>query len=175
MDIFFILSALLTLLVMMAMVTDLTKYKIPNKINGSILLLYIVACVISPEGKNVWKDGLLAFAILFTIGNILFRFRVMGGGDVKMISVLALWVGYGLSLLNFVVMFGLIGGLLTLLLLSLRKITPYLMLKLTGGQGNIPRVLSYHEPLPYGVPIGLVFLQMLWTGAIPLLPVISPL
>jgi prepilin peptidase CpaA len=169
----FFIATLLTLLIMFAMVTDLATYRIPNKINGAILVLYPIACLILPEGAAVWKDGLLGFLILFTIGNIIFRFRIMGGGDVKMIAVLALWVGYGMSLVNFVTLFGLLGGILTLFLLSLRKLTPYVILKLKGEQGTIPRVLSYNEPLPYGVAIGLAFLWMLWNNMIPLLPVLS--
>ena len=160
---------------MMAMVTDLATYRIPNKINGAMLFLYVMACVLLPEGKKVWLDGLIAFVILFTIGNILFRFRIMGGGDVKMIAVLAMWAGYGRPLADFVTLTGLIGGVGTLLLLSLRKITPYVVLKLSHGKGSIPRVLSYHEPLPYGVAIGSAFLWVLWAGLIPLLPVIHPL
>ena len=171
MTIAFVFATLLTLLIMMAMVTDVASYRIPNKINGAMLLLYPIACVLLPGGGEVWLNGIIGFVILFAIGNILFRFRVMGGGDVKMIAVLSLWIGYGMPLLNFVTLFGLLGGVGTLMLLSLRKITPFIVLKLKGEQATIPRVLSYHEPLPYGVPIGITFLYLLWTGVVPLLPV----
>jgi prepilin peptidase CpaA len=165
----FLLSTLLTVLIMFAMVTDIATYRIPNWVNGALLALYPIACVLLQADMSVWLHGLYGFGVLFVVGMLIFALRIMGGGDVKMIAVLALWVGFGQPLLLFVIYFALLGGVMTLLLMFLRKIAPYVVLKWRGVQGNIPRVLSYEEPLPYGVAIGLAFLWFLWRGQIPLL------
>jgi prepilin peptidase CpaA len=168
----FLIATLLTLLSMIAMVTDLATYRIPNWVNGALLVLYPVACVLLQAEMDLWLHGLAGFAVLLALGIGLFAFKIMGGGDVKMIAVLALWVGFGQGLIDFMILFALLGGVLTLALLFLRKLAPYLVLKWRGVHGTIPRVLTYHEPLPYGVAIGLAFVWVLWRGEIPLLGVL---
>lgn len=166
MEMSLVIPVLLTLGVMYAIVTDVTSFRIPNMVNLALLALYPVTLLLFDTDAN-WLNGIIAFLILFAVGYLLFAFRVAGGGDVKMLAVLGLWVGWGVELVAFLVLMSLLGGVLTLFLLVGRKLMPYLILKWRGEQATIPRVLTYGEPLPYGVAIGSAFLWLLWRGELP--------
>lgn len=141
---------------------DVTRYTIPNWLVWSLLVLYPVAVYLSPEAVD-WKMAVVAMLLVFAVGYIIFSLRVMGGGDVKLITVLALWVGWGMPLMEFMIMFGLIGGVFTLFLLAVRKAEPYLPWK---KRLATPRLFQKGAPVPYGVAIGLAFVWMMYMGKI---------
>jgi len=89
----------------------------------------------------------------------------MGGGDVKLITVLALWVGWG-DLGYFSILFALIGGVFSLVIFFARKVQLYLPWK---ERFKMPRILQKDAPIPYGVAIATAFLWMMWQGKITLL------
>ncbi|MGI9492229.1 MAG: prepilin peptidase, partial [Geminicoccaceae bacterium] len=60
----------------------------------------------------------------FMIGFILFAFNLMGGGDVKLMSGLALWAGVDLVAL-FLVITGLAGGVMSLCVLLFRRLAEH--------------------------------------------------
>jgi prepilin peptidase CpaA len=154
---------ILSALVVWAMITDVKSYRIPNAVNLAIILLYPAAFLISDAPLN-WQNALLGFVIIFAVGFALFALNIMGGGDVKMLSAVALWVEYGMELGNFLMLMALVGGVLTIFLLSARKFVPYLMLKFNKDAVKISKVLTYGAPIPYGVAIGFSFLWLLWSG-----------
>ena len=145
---------------------DVTRYKIPNWLVGSLLLLYPVAVYISPQLVD-WKMSLLGMLAVFLIGYGVFSMRWMAGGDVKLITVLALWVGPQ-QLIGFVMLFAIIGGVFSLLIIGARRIEP--MMPWPKGF-IIPRILQKDAPMPYGVAIASAFLWMMWIQQIPLLVV----
>lgn len=166
MDPAFIFALMLTLLLLIAMITDGAHYIIPNWLNAMILLLYPFMFFMVPGAENVaWIEALYGFGAVFAVGYLLFAFNVMGGGDVKLFSALALWVGFGMTALKFVLYAAIIGGLLTLLLLAGRLIMAGLWrtLKISA---DIPRLLSFGEPVPYGIAIAIGFLIVLWNGEV---------
>lgn len=140
---------------------DVTRYTIPNWLIGSLLVLYPVAVFLGPAGVD-WPMAIVAMVITFAVGFGVYAMRWMGGGDIKLISVLALWVGLK-GLPDFVVLFALLGGVFSILVLVARKIEPHLPLK------NTPKLFQKNAPIPYGVAIGIAFLILLWQGRIPTL------
>lgn len=144
---------------------DVRKYIIPNWIVGSLLVLYPIAVLMSPAEVD-WKMALVAMVIVFGVGYFVFAMRWMGAGDVKFITVLALWTGYT-ELLHFVFMFAILGGLFSGFLWGFRKMVPSFAGKLPFKE--LPRILREGEPVPYGVAIAMAFLFMLWTNKIPAL------
>ena len=117
--------ALYLLFAMLAtMWLDVTRYTIPNWLIGSLLLLYPVAVYLSPAHVD-WAMAIVAFFVVFIVGYIIFVLRVMGGGDVKLIAALALWVGWW-KLPEFILLFALLGGAFSIILLIIRKIRLYL-------------------------------------------------
>lgn len=144
------LIALLGLLLLVAAIGDLRTREIPNWLNGAIALLAIPFWW--SMGLAVWPDMALQIGValgVFALFALLFQLGWMGGGDVKMIAALALWLPLG-GLLNLLVIMSLAGGVLTLVMLARHR-----LLK-SGAELEIP----------YGVAIAFAGL---WVTAQPFL------
>ena len=60
-------------------------------------------------------------ALVLAVTFVMFAIGGMGGGDAKLMAATALWMGFNLNLLGYLVTSAFIGGLLTLAILSYRK------------------------------------------------------
>lgn len=149
---------------------DLTRYIIPNWMSAVLLALYpamLLSTPALPEGFSVWVS-LLVFLVVFAIGIAVFALKWMGGGDVKLLAVLALWTGKE-AVAELFIYTGMLGGVMALALLTARPLAGR-MVPVEKAE-RIPRVLRHREPLPYGLAITAAFLIILWMGGIPGLPV----
>jgi prepilin peptidase CpaA len=88
----------------------------------------------------------------------------MGGGDIKLMTAGALWVGLQ-NLPDFLFIVALLGGVFSFFMLVVRKLVPFIP-KITKT-ADVPRILRDGEPIPYGVAIALGFLFMLLNGKVP--------
>lgn len=79
-----------------------------------------VGSVFSNIGLNIGGSLLSALAV-FLAGLFAFRLRVLGGGDVKLLTACALWTG-GTYLMLFLAVTAMAGGVLALLQLSARLV-----------------------------------------------------
>ena len=61
--------------------------------------------------------------VVFGLGAIAFRFRVLGGGDVKLLAASALWLGLG-EIGAFLLATAFFGGLLALIFLGWQMLRP---------------------------------------------------
>lgn len=156
----------LTLAMLRVMVTDATRFTITNQLNISIAVLWGVTAFFLPVDPY---GALMASALMLGVGLILFYTNLMGGGDVKLLTVLILWTGWGKASLTFLFTMGMVGGVIVLVLLVLRGMIPRIALRLCPTR-NVPRVFSPGEPVPYGLAIAGAFLWMLWEGLVPALP-----
>ncbi len=167
------MSEFLTLYIVFAMLAtcwlDVTRYTIPNWLVGSLLVLYPLAFFLHPHGAD-WKMALAAMGLVFACGFVVFALKIMGGGDIKLITVLALWVGWN-YLADFVVLFALLGGVFSIFLLITRKIFPYLPIPKTI---KTPRVFQNKAPIPYGVAIAGAFVILMAQGKISVLAAALP-
>ena len=141
---------------------DATRFIIPNWLVGSLLLLYPVAFFVSPIVVD-WKMDLLGMLGTFVLGYFIFALRIMGGGDVKLIVVLSLWVGLS-KLAMFGFNFAVLGGVLSIVVLIMRKIIPYVV----KNKEKLPRIFRDKQPVPYGLAIAGAFLMMLYSGDVPI-------
>jgi prepilin peptidase CpaA len=117
----YVLSAVLAVLLLRAAYTDWRARDIANGLNLTIALLaplYWWASDIS-----IWPDVGIQIATatgVFAVGTLFFYLGAMGGGDVKLLGALALWLP-GLVMLRLAVIMSLAGGFLTLALLIHHK------------------------------------------------------
>lgn len=144
----FLPSALLLLLAAMlvcAAVTDLRARIISNKLNAAIALLaplYWWGMGLSP-----WPDMAIQVALsvgVFAVFAGLFALGMMGGGDVKMLAALALWLPAG-ALVSLLVLMALLGGVVT--------VATMIHHRLARREGVIE--------IPYGVAIALAGLWVI--------------
>ncbi len=129
-------------LVLCAAWSDFRDYLIPNRISVGLLLLYPAFVLSAPQTIDWQNASLIAGAVLL-VSTALFAARVMGGGDVKLLSVCALWAGPE-QVLPFIFMTAFAGGTMSFaLLLRVRY----------GWIVGIPGTTLAETKVPYGVAI----------------------
>lgn len=156
-------AALFAILLTAAMVAviayDVRHYIIPNALNVFILGAYPFAAYLL--GLD-WPMALLAAGIALLLGMGIFALGFMGGGDIKLLVVLVLWIGWDMAAVNFLFLTAIAGGALVIAVMLARFILP----PLWRGR-NLPRLLSPKQPVPYGIAIAAGFIVVLWSGQIP--------
>jgi prepilin peptidase CpaA len=126
-----VLLAALALLLLIAAATDLRARVIGNWLNLAIALLapaYWFATGLAP-----WPDMALQLALglgVFAAFAALFALGWMGGGDVKLLAALALWLPAFL-VFKLLVLMSLIGGVLTVAYVAVHRLRKL-------GQPEIP-------------------------------------
>jgi prepilin peptidase CpaA len=140
----FLLLALVALL-LSAGVEDVRTREIANWKNAAIALLAPLWWVAS--GLTLWPGVAIQIAVallVFGLFVLAFSMGQMGGGDVKMIGALALWLPPS-TLLWMLVLMSLLGGALTLLMLA----------------HKLFRRRKQRPEIPYGVAIALATLLVI--------------
>jgi prepilin peptidase CpaA len=87
------IAYVLPALLLIAAVSDVRAYRIPNWLTlATALLFFPVAWWMGMP----WADyitHLMAGALLFFIGFLMFQFNIFGGGDAKLMAAAGLWFG----------------------------------------------------------------------------------
>ena len=118
------LGVLLAPALLYAAYGDWLRRDIPNKLNAAIALtapLYWWAA-----GFSLWPEIAIIVALalaLFILFTFAFAIGAMGGGDVKMIAALALWMT-PLQLPVMLIVMAIAGGVLTLAMLIHHRLSP---------------------------------------------------
>ena len=128
-----------------AAITDLRSRQIANWLTGAVAIGAPLFWWVS--GLSLWPGVALQFGVAlaaFAILVGLFAIRAMGGGDVKLLTALALWIE-PLLFLQLVFVMAILGGLLTL----------------AFGAWHIMRRRKDRLAIPYGVAISAAGLWVL--------------
>lgn len=142
--------------------TDLLTMRISNKL---VLLLvsgfFIVAIAIDMPLQQLALHVSCALVVLVA-GFAFFAMRWIGGGDAKLAAATTLWLGFGLAL-PYLVYSAVLGGVLTLLILSLRRIplTPFI-----ARYRWIERLHDRKSGVPYGVAMAIAGMMTYTNSAI---------
>ncbi|HEV2598332.1 A24 family peptidase [Sphingopyxis sp.] len=118
------LMAILGLMMIAAAISDLRSRSISNELNAAIALLAIPFWIAS--GLGLWPDAAIQFGAAFAVFLVfagLFAIGAMGGGDVKMIGAVMLWIPLPLFLPMLMVM-AIGGGILSAVMLIHMKLRP---------------------------------------------------
>ena len=141
------LLAALAIALLIAAFTDLRSRRIDNWLTLTVALgapAFWWASGLAPWPGVALQVGvaLAAFAVLAG----LFAMRWMGGGDVKLLTALALWLPWQ-AFVTLLIMMALLGGLLTILFASWHRV---------AGRSGRPMI-------PYGVAIATAGLWVLFS------------
>lgn len=137
------------LLMIGAGVGDVLTYKIPNWLVGLIGAMFFPAALYTgmPLSEMGWHVAAAAMVLTGTF--ILFCLIKFGGGDAKLLTVAALWIGVS-PLLPFLFMVALCGGVLAIVM----KLWWVLKLNLEVLKlDRLSRRVKSSVDLPYGVAI----------------------
>jgi len=144
----------LAIALLVAAFTDLRSRKIDNWLNGGIALAAPLFWWASD--LPLWADPMSEASILAQLGvalitfavlAVLFALRAMGGGDVKLLTALALWI-QPIPFLTLLILMALLGGLLTL----------------AFGAWHVIRRQRDKLAIPYGVAIAMAGLWVIGTN-----------
>lgn len=141
----------LAIALLFAAFTDLRSRRIDNWLNAGIALGAPLFWWSS--GLALWPDiamqigvAIAAFAVLA----VLFAMRAMGGGDVKLLTALALWI-QPVWFLQLLIVMALVGGILTIVF----------------GAWHVMRRQRDRLAVPYGVAIAFAGLWVLGSHYLP--------
>ncbi len=147
----------LAIALLVAAFTDIRSRHIGNWLNGGIAMAAPLWWWVN--GLSLWPDIAIQFGIAlaaFAVLAILFALRAMGGGDVKLLTALALWIEPTWFLQMLVVM-ALVGGVLTIAM----------------GGWHVIRRQRERLVIPYGVAIAAAGLWVISTHYFPAAGVVS--
>ncbi len=136
---------------LVAAFTDIRRRQIDNWLTAAIALAAPLFWWSS--GLALWPDVAIQFGVAlaaFAILAGLFALRMMGGGDVKLLTALALWIAPGLFL-KLIIIMALLGGILTIVM----------------GAWHVMRRQRDKLAIPYGVAIAAAGLWVLGTDYLP--------
>ncbi len=136
---------------------DLTTMTIPNKLTASVALAFAVVVILCGLPISEVARHVAAGALVLIVTFAMFAAGWIGGGDAKLASGVALWLGFA-DLFDYLMLASVLGGLMTLALLAARR---YPLPSLLARQ---PWALKLHAPetgIPYGIALAIAALATL--------------
>ena len=103
-------------LLVWASVNDVRVYRIPNWISLAIAAAFLPFALTAghTDVTQTLVRGYGTGLIMLAIGFLLFTFRIVGGGDAKLLSAVGVWAGVGM-IGNTLMIMGITGGLIAIL------------------------------------------------------------
>ena len=134
-----------------AAISDMLSMTIANRVSVALVATF---AVVAPLTGMDWATygwhfaaGFLVLAVTFAM----FAVGGMGGGDAKLLSATALWMGMSMELIQYVFYAALIGGVLTLIIVFYRR-SP--LATLTGTNVFLRHFADEKAGVPYGIALG---------------------
>jgi prepilin peptidase CpaA len=132
-----------------ATITDIVWLRIPNWIPACIAVLFLVAAMAEPRSLSWWGSHLGAGGIVLLVGIGVFAWGKIGGGDVKLLTGVALWFGLA-QLPALLLAIGVVGGVVSIACVVLRGFGSGAMLEHLGMRAV---ALETGQGAPYAVAI----------------------
>jgi prepilin peptidase CpaA len=153
--------------VIFAAFTDLFSMTIPNRVSLFLVAGFLLLAPFAP-GMNLQLFGwhIAAGALVLSVTFALFAFRIIGGGDAKLVAAVALWVGWE-HLLLYVLLAGMAGGALAVGLLMFRAVPLPLRL---AKEVWLERLHKPRGDIPYGIALSAaalyIYPQTIWVASL---------
>ena len=144
-------------LLLAASCCDVLTLRIPNLIPLALIALFALQILV---GRSVQAplDHFLAMALALLILLPLFASNMLGGGDVKLLAAVALWLGMH-KLAALLILVGIFGGIFALFWLAMRW-----LIRTGLRDRKMPRSLQARAPLPFALPIMVVAVLLFERG-----------
>jgi len=134
-----------------AAISDMLSMTIANRVALLLVANFLLVAPLTgmPWDAFVWHIAAGAAVLAVTFG--LFALGGMGGGDAKLMSATALYLGIGFNLVEYLVVSAFLGGVLTVAILMYRKspISAY-----TGHNVFLRHFADQQSGIPYGIALG---------------------
>jgi prepilin peptidase CpaA len=129
--------------------SDLLTMTISNKLSLALMAGFFLLTLVIGMSWPAIGMHLAAAALVLMVSFGFFSQGWIGGGDAKLVAATALWFGFD-NLVDYLVYASLFGGVLTIVLIQLRK------LPLPAPLARQPWILRLHEAgggIPYGIAL----------------------
>jgi prepilin peptidase CpaA len=146
---------LFPLVMALAASSDLLTMRISNKLVLFLAAAFCVVAIAIDMPLQQFAMHVTCALVVLAVAFGLFALRWVGGGDAKLAAATTLWLGFGLTL-PYLVYAALLGGVLTLLILVLRRmpLTPFL-----ARYRWLERLHDRKSGVPYGVALAIAGLM----------------
>jgi len=134
---------------LIAAANDLYEFRIPNWISAALFVSFFLAALLLRAPLTLVAEGAALGVGALAFGFALFAFKIVGGGDAKLLAATAPWIGVA-GLMNFLLNMAFAGAALALALIMFRK-TP--ALPIYAQAPWIMRLHSRPKDIPYAVAI----------------------
>jgi prepilin peptidase CpaA len=129
--------------------SDLLTMTIPNRLTLALAAAFLVLAPFAGMDLATFGYHIAAAALVLAVAFTCFAFGWIGGGDAKLAAVIALWIGWS-NALDFLLLASLLGGVLTLLVLSYRSaVLPAFIVR----QPWLARLHDRRVGVPYGIAL----------------------
>lgn len=131
--------------------SDLLTMRIANWLVVALALAYFALALLAQIPLADIGVSVAIAAVVLVVAFTFFAFGWIGGGDAKLASATALWVGFGL-MLPYLIYAALLGGGLTLLILAIRR---YPLPAALQRVRWIDRLHDTKSGVPYGITLAI--------------------
>lgn len=131
--------------------SDLLTMRISNKLVLFIVASFCLLAIVINLPLQQFAMHVACALVVLAVGFVLFALGWIGGGDAKLAAATTLWLGFGLTL-PYLVYAAMLGGVLTLAILVLRRmpLTPFL-----ARYRWLERLHDRKSGVPYGIALAL--------------------
>ncbi len=135
-----------------AAISDILSMTIANRVSLILVGAFAAAAPLTGMDWPVFGMHFAAACLVLTATFGMFALGGMGGGDAKLLAATSLWMGFGIHLVEYLVISAFVGGILTVLILLYRK-SPISVF--AGRADFLRRIGDQKEGIPYGVALGI--------------------
>jgi prepilin peptidase CpaA len=131
-------------------VCDVTTFKIPNAVSYGLVLLFVAYAAATWGSLPIWLHvgtGLVVFVICI----VFWQLRWLGGGDVKFVGAIALWMGPD-NILMFLILLTVTSALFIVILKTLYQWNPWFQASALPSFVKQLLTKSAERAIPYGLP-----------------------
>ncbi|PRD50576.1 A24 family peptidase [Phyllobacterium myrsinacearum] len=139
-------------------ISDLLSMTIQNRVSLILLAAFAVLAPMTGMPWDIYGLHFAAGAVVLAVTFLLFAMGTMGGGDAKLMTATAVWMGWNVELAGYLLFMSLLGGALTLAILKYRS--SHFAIAYAGRFNFMHRLAQKNEGVPYGVALGAAGLIM---------------
>ncbi len=133
-----------------AAISDMMSMTIANRVSIILVATFVAVAPLTGMDWSLYFWHLLAGLLVLVVTFGLFAAGGMGGGDAKLITATAVWVGFNINLLQYFVYATLFGGALAVAILLYRK-SPLSVY--TGHLLPLRNLADADTGIPYGMAL----------------------
>ncbi|PLP59541.1 peptidase [Mesorhizobium loti] len=134
-----------------AAISDMLSMTIANRVSALLVATFVIVAPLTGMDWTVFGLHLAAGLLVLCATFVLFALGGMGGGDAKLLAATSVWMGLNMTLLQYLVIASIMGGILTIAILAYRK-SPLAMI--TSQNAFLRHFADEKVGVPYGIALG---------------------